>query len=64
MKGYVVLTKEKIEDIFDEIKIKIYDLVLLSDDFFCIQVLLESKKQELLKSIKQNMSNLENYMLI
>ena len=53
MKGYVVLTKEKIEDIFDDIERKIDDLDLLSDDFFCIQVLLESKKQELLKSIKQ-----------
>jgi len=51
-KSYLVLTPEKIEDIFRDLFNKIYDLDLLTDDFYDIDVILESKKQELLKSIK------------
>ena len=51
-KTYLVLTPEKIEDIFRDLESTIEDLNLLEIDLFYIRIILESKKQELLKSIK------------
>lgn len=51
-KGYIVLTPEKIEDIFVDLEI-IIKINTRICDHICIEKILESKKQELLKSIKQ-----------
>jgi hypothetical protein len=52
--GYIVLTPEKIEDIFKGLHLEIgMFLHGLPHTQSAVQQVLESKKQELLKSIKQ-----------
>jgi hypothetical protein len=50
-KGYIVLTPEKINDLFRDLEISVCDLNLMANDLFLIQIILESKKQELLKQL-------------
>jgi hypothetical protein len=52
-KGYIVLTPEKIEDIFGDLDHLIVEIDFLKRTDKVIQSILESKKQELLKSIKK-----------
>ena len=55
MKGYIVLTPEKIEDIFRDLEDQLLntDYSFFWEKNYKIKSIIESKKQELLKSIKK-----------
>ena len=52
-KGYIVLTPEKIDSIFKDLEISVCNLNLMANDLFLVQIILESKKNELLKQLKK-----------
>ena len=52
-KGYIVLTPEKIDDMFKDLEISVCNLNLMANDLFLVQIILESKKNELLKQLKK-----------
>jgi hypothetical protein len=51
-KGYIVLTPEKIEDIFRDLEDKLYNnLDITTKEFRLVKHILDYKKQELLKQL-------------